>query len=363
MKKISRIIKIIIFICISTKSALSQDLCSCPNPCVGNVLTEGYDLPGSWTYTNIGGSTGSMTVAGSAMNYNDVTGNGCNRMSRPMPTSPVLTNATGWRAECKVQIIDGNAPRHYIMAFTRTSEDPLTGCLSPFTLTKNAGIFVTLDSPNTPTNYTCCTVPVDPSNRWRFQIQSRDPFIMGGLGFINVPSGVLPANYYVRLVVHGTNACLSVFSNPTFTGLIGSVTVGVIPSAGYNYLQHGVVPSGAIYRRIKMNVDNMRICDYSSACNFRYAGSDNFNYTDEINHAIIISPNPTSGMADLEIKENLSEIIKIVITDISGREVKSEIFVDKNKARIKFDKIKNGIYFVEVFNTLQKYNSKIIVRN
>ncbi len=314
MKKIKLLSFLLLMLCIYLKSYSQPPPCFCPAPCSGNVMIEDYNNPATWTYTLSGSSTGTMSVGGSLMNYNNVTGNGCNRMHRPLPTS--ITGINGVRAECKVTINSGNAPGHYIMAFAKANLDPISICTAPWTLNVNEAIWVSLQAANAPTGCSCCTNP-NGANPWRFYVQSKVQGGMGPSAFINLPPGtVLPATFYVRLLQHGNNACLSVFSDANFTVHIAGSPVQVpivTGTSSYNYLHHGVMSWASACRIASMTVDNMRICDYVISCNFRESGIID---PGNENQQVLISPNPNSGIFKIKLQDTDAIIEQISISDV-----------------------------------------------
>lgn len=61
-----------------------------------------------------------------------------------------------------------------------------------------------------------------------------------------------------------------------------------------------------------------------------------------------IYPNPTNNLFNIQFNELFSG--SIVITDISGRLIKSETFNDKMEITLSLDSYSSGIYFVSVIN-------------
>ena len=62
----------------------------------------------------------------------------------------------------------------------------------------------------------------------------------------------------------------------------------------------------------------------------------------------VIYPNPTNNIFNIKFNELFSG--SIVITDISGRLLKSESFNDKTQITLSLEPYSNGIYFVSVIN-------------
>lgn len=369
---------ILLFAALNSHYAHSQT-CACnPSmlPCTGTDFSDDYNSAAPWTYFTGGSSTGTMSVTGGMMNYVNVTGNGCNRRTRTIPNFQNISN--NFRAECFARVTLGgptptNAPAHYIMAFTQTNADPISSnCTPPWSNNSNSGIFVLLSSTTNPNGNNCCTNPCLPGNQWQFALRYKNAGILApAIAAINFPcNGTL--NFWIRLIVYNGNACLYVFSDPTFTTQIPGSPVNLpgIPNTvttGLTTLQHGVVTYGNQARRLNMNVDNMRICKYTGGCNIRLAGNngDSENSAREFNTRMKnfnILPNPNNGEFRIESIDNMEPLRKVVLRDLSGKEVYNAEFTSNNQSYlIQLPDRRKGLFIIEIYTELNKFVEKVSI--
>lgn len=355
--------------------------CACNlSTCNGGVFTEDYNNPAIWTPVLT--TPGSMTVASSTMNYVSTPGGNTNRMYASAPSLSV--NSLAFYADCKVAVGSGNSPGHYVMAFTTSNADPISGGPPSYTLTNNDGIFIYLLSPNTPGSGTCCTNPYDVTNPWQFVLRAKDGTVLGAPSTgISMVAGV--PIYYVRMVRAKCRAYLAVFSDASFTTHIpGSPVCITIPetSTNYNFAQHGVITWGSNYRKLNMKVDNLRVCSYINGCSFipcRMGNPEDFTYASETydNEAsmqrvyktddrsdVLITPNPSTGIVNIGLPSTTEKIKMIVIRDISGRTVFTKSLSDNDDGstyEIDLREFSNGTYLVEVNSSLKVRNSKLTI--
>ncbi len=84
----------------------------------------------------------------------------------------------------------------------------------------------------------------------------------------------------------------------------------------------------------------------------------NINFTDT--NAVAVSPNPSNGLFNIEIKK-VSSLINIKVVDINGKEVFSKNNVSANELKsIDLTKLQSGIYILKVNGENINYSQKLI---
>jgi hypothetical protein len=90
--------------------------CNCNNlaPCTGLLHNLDYSSSSGWSTLRF--TDGKMLIGGGTMNYISPEGSHYNRMH--VQLGGLAAHSNNFRAECRVQVNNGNAPGHYVMAFT-----------------------------------------------------------------------------------------------------------------------------------------------------------------------------------------------------------------------------------------------------
>lgn len=340
--------------------------------CSGSLAN--FDYSNSSLWTPVLTTPNSMGMGWGDMRYYNTPGAVYNRMVAGIPA--VTPQSLNLITECTLTITAGNAPGHYVIALTEKDQDPVSVMAIGYPRTNNDALAVVIKKEGAePTSGNCCPNPCA-SERWLLHIMAKDgansPIFSTG-----IPVGCqLPLTYYVRLVRSNCWTYLGVYSNATFTSHIaGSPVCMVIPKTigGFQKLQHGVITWSSAYRKVSMQVDNTRICPYTTGCTptscdpidqgddqTRQVLLDNNTGKD---HIMSITPNPSSGIFKLDIANADEPIKSVAIYDLYGRVYKLIDKVENSQAIfINGNDLKNGTYMVEAYGNTKSWKSQIVIQ-
>jgi len=103
--------------------------------------------------------------------------------------------------------------------------------------------------------------------------------------------------------------------------------------------------------------------DFSDVSHFTTTTPANISNNSSVN-SLKIFPNPAIKYFDININSNKSTVLKIVISNILGQEVKSELFNinnGNNEYRINIETLRAGIYFINFELENEKITRKLVV--
>ena len=229
-------------------------------PCDVVHLDEDYNSTAGWTFNVT--DPGTLQINGGVMQYNNPPGAVYNIAYTPLVSA--LPDEY-WTAECKFTPSGGNAPGHYLMAFTAGTLDPISYGAPGYSTTNQDGIFVFYAYNTTPLFNDCCTNPAN--GPWQITPRMKKGNVLSPV-FPGIPATQMNIPYYIRLERLTPSFCrLSVFSDHTYTTHITGSPIGFCIDStitGLNTFQQGVVTWGSWYRRLAGNVDSVKVCSYSA---------------------------------------------------------------------------------------------------
>jgi hypothetical protein len=134
----------------------------------------------------------------------------------------------------------------------------------------------------------------------------------------------------------------------------------------YQWYLNGDLISGATsqnYTPTQSGIYVVRITD-SNGCVYSYSSGYNYSISTLVNKhdvtsGITIVPNPTQGILDIDVEYQNVNTLKVIVYDMSGKEVKSF----ENYSRIDITELPNGIYTLSVSIDNKKPVFKKIVLN
>lgn len=103
--------------------------------------------------------------------------------------------------------------------------------------------------------------------------------------------------------------------------------------------------------------------DFSDVSHFTTITPANINNNSAVN-SIKIYPNPAINYFDVNINSNKNSVLKLVVTNLLGQEIKTEAFnviSGNNDYRINIESIRSGIYFVNIELDNEKITRKLVI--
>jgi hypothetical protein len=337
-----------------------------PDPGAGLFLSHGYAFGTSiWTFDPAVNNPISIT-ANNELFADDVTTGSTIRVytnaANILPNGGVLSQySTKLRAEFKVHVTTAKCPSHLLLGFSSGSSDITAGGVFP---NDAIGVMLTTDESIPPANAYTCDEVTDVVNPWKFKVMTRygNSFFSthSNPDYITVPA--IDQDYYVRLIRSGTDICLSVCTDATFTQHVpgspdcfeGIVTLDNGP---YYFVQHGGRQGAYNYRRATYTIDNLKVFafnnQYGFDCSQRQADASMPDFK--------IHPNPSSGLFEIQnLPEPVENILYAVVKDMNGSTVK-EISVDNISNGIDISTCKDGVYIFEIVAVKKTYQHKLVL--
>lgn len=326
-KNNSRTWKILAAVIVITLAFNSRAQIFCKGGCTTPCITDNYSVPANWTVEDLSSLNGQISAMYGTMNYtpcewssflnqyrcpncttNPILGATNNRVMRSYRSLGMTLSDLRWRAECKINVVTGNSPSHFIMAFTGGTQDPqgipnttanFSVCgggpfFTGYTYTPQDGIFASLISFG--------NINSDPNNNNYPTSNSDKPFPGNGIGWrifgharkgttglfwpnaplsctsctscgynclpqlnwsFGIPLPALNTDYWVRLERYTQGWCrISVFSDQAMTVHVpeSPQCFQIDPTiTGLNTIQHSAHSSGTVYRSLNMTLDELKI--------------------------------------------------------------------------------------------------------
>jgi hypothetical protein len=101
----------------------------------------------------------------------------------------------------------------------------------------------------------------------------------------------------------------------------------------------------------------------NGACDYIPDATVGIHEPDQSNNHFDLYPNPSTGLVTLESKWPFTTGASLLVSDISGREIKKiTLPEDELKVEINLNTTQNGIYFLRLDNGKTKYYQKIIIQ-
>jgi hypothetical protein len=301
--------------------------------CENIVLSDNFSAPANWSVygNNIGVSNG-------VCNFPGINSSIENRIAQNF--NAILSD-TYFKADCELTVNSNslsNGAGAVVIALTAGNLDFMSySAAQNYAETAQDGIAAVLFSTNPSDNNL---------NNWAFllegkkgNVRSPDP-----TNWVYLNSSI--HKYYLRVERTSVSTTkLSVFTDPAFSvHLTGSpVTFTINPLiTGLNTIQHGVFTPGHPNRLMDGNIDNDFICD-DKLLNLT-AIPENLS-----SRKLNVFPNPFSTQTSILLENELPEI-KLQITDITGKEINADVFIQERSLTISRNGLQNGIYFLSLFS-------------
>ncbi len=157
----------------------------------------------------------------------------------------------------------------------------------------------------------------------------------------------------------GINGATTIISSSFAANLVPSKLVIKVDTNNFGQVTDGGTPPIVLYPAILNTAsatfafDNIKI---SATSVDNLLGSDSF---DELKDGFKVFPNPANCIISVSNNENAT-IDKISITDVNGRIVKTENFVNISNIEVNVSDLNNGLYFMNIYSSNGLTTKKII---
>lgn len=295
--------------------------------CNDTLLYDDFSDASSWTKSG----TGNVSVTGEKATFAQTNDRLISRVYKPI--GDVLDNDY-WKAECHLSITSENTSVYgyhlMVMGLTKGASD--FGIDASGRETTQDGIAVMLNSDNAADgNF----------GKAAFYLQIKKGSTRGQSNTgIYAKSGV--TDYYIRLErIDGSNMKLSVFTNKEMTEELGTALSLSVESTitDLNTIQHGVIETEIVERRISATIDDDYICNFNPD---KVSVQSTF-----LDLGFTVFPNPTRSKFTIQnLKPTKS--LSLIILSIDGRVMKTVPTEEISEGSIDISDLSSGTYFLKM---------------
>jgi len=287
--------------------------------------------------------TGNIAVTNGACTFTGANDRMISRVHKPI--GAVLDNDY-WKTECHLKITSPNPSvnGYHVMVMGLTKGALDFGSDESGRETTQDGIAIVLNSDN----------PADGDlNKAAFYLQIKKGSTRGQSNTgIYAKSGV--TDYYIRLErIDGSNMKLSIFTNEEMTEELGTALSLTVESTitDFNTIQHGVIETEIVERRISATIDDDYICYF----NADKVSVQKFNTLDGVS----IFPNP--AVQSININTEIADFsnLKYSLTNALGEELRSGTLLGSS-SQISVAHLPKGIYIVTVSNSDKIFTKRVL---